>query len=104
MVTENLLNSWQKMSLIEQLGNIGSEVGRAAKWENKDESRFYIAVEKGLDLLEATIKDSRWGSKNREIILAKELFADAVLGGKEYKTSLADMEKYFMQFAMLAMK
>lgn len=102
MINQNLLNSWSKMNLIQQLGNIGSEVGRAAKWKDRDAGRFYLAVEKALELIDLTIRDKRWGNKIREIILAKEIFADAVLGGHEYKSSLPDVERYFMQFAMLA--
>ena len=102
MINQNLLASWSKMNLVEQLGNIGSEVGRAAKWQNKDESRFYLAVEKALELLDLTFRDARWIGKLREVALAKEIFADAVLGGEEYKSSLPDVEKYFMQFALLA--
>ena len=104
MVNQNLLNSWSNMSLIEQLGNIGSEVGRAAKWQNKDENRFYIAVEKALELFDLTFRDKRWFGKLKEIIVAKEVFVDAVLGGREYKSSLPDLERYFMQFALLAMR
>ena len=105
MLNQNLLNSWSKLSLIEQFGNIGSEVGRAGKWQNKDEARFYLAVEKTLELLDLTIRDNRWSNDaKKEAILAKEVFADAVLGGKEYKSSLSDLDKYFMQFALLAVK
>ena len=99
------MNSWSKLNLIEQFGNIGSEVGRARKWQNKDDNRFYIAVDKALELLDFTIRDKRWGiGAKKEAILAKEVFADAVLGGREYKSNLADLEKYFMQFALLAVK
>lgn len=89
------------MSLIEQLGNIGSEVGRAAKWHKKDEGRFYLAVEKALELFDLTLRDERWFGRLREVALAKETFADAVLGGHEYKSNLFDLERYFMQFAMV---
>ena len=90
------------MSLLDQLGNIGSEVGRAAKWQGKDKNRFYIAVEKALELFDLTLRDKRRFGKLHEIIIAKEVFADAVLGGHEYKSFLPDLERYFMPFAMLA--
>lgn len=90
------------MNLVQQLGNIGSEVGRANKWQGKDDIRFYMAVEKALELFDLTIRDKRWFGKSREVILAKEVFSDAVLGGHEYKSFLPDLERYFMQFALLA--
>jgi len=95
---------WQSMTLAQQLGNIGSEVGRAAKWQEKDDKSFWGAVARAMELFELTQSDRRWSKRKSEINRAKEFFADAVLGGKEYKTSLADMEKYFTRFAMVAMR
>lgn len=91
---------WQTLSLAEQLGNIGSEVGRAAKWQGKDESSFWGAVTRALDLFELTQEDRRWKNRRMELDRAREVFADAVLGGKEYKSYLKDLEKYFMFFAL----
>ena len=102
MTNQNLVNSWSKMNLMEQMGNIGSEVGRAAKWQNKDKGRFDIAVEKALELMDLTQRDGRWRGRLREVALAKEVFVDAVLGGREYNSFLPDIERYFMQFAMVA--
>ncbi len=95
---------WFSMSLAEQLGNIGSEVGRSAKWQNKDQDLFWGAVIRALDLFNLTIKDKRWALRLNEIVRSREIFADAVLGGKEYNTSLLALEPYFMQFAMIARK
>ena len=95
---------WWSLSLAEQFGNIGSEVGRAAKWQGKDENSFWGAVTRALELFDLTQSDKRWNKRILEINRAKELFADAVLGGSEYKTTLGDLEKYFMQFAMVAMR
>ena len=93
---------WQKFSLAEQLGNIGSEVGRAAKWQGKDENSFWGAVTRAMDLFELTQEDRRWSNRRVELDRAREVFADAVLGGKEYKSNLKDLEKYFMLFALAA--
>ncbi len=91
------------MSLVEQLGNIGSEVGRAARWQNKDEKIFWGAVSRALELFNLTLTDSRWrGARAWEISRAEEVFCDGVLGGGEYGTQLSDLEKYFMPFAMAA--
>ncbi|MFH1472990.1 MAG: hypothetical protein ABIF06_01065 [bacterium] len=91
---------WQSMSLAQQFGNIGSEVGRAAKWQGKDEDSFWGAVTRAMELFDLTQSDRRWGRRRSEINRAKEVFADAVLGGKEYKSNLKDLEKYFMLFAL----
>ena len=75
---------WEKLSLAEQLGHIGSEVGRA------------------MELFDLTQMDKRWSSRRSELDRAREVFADAVLGGKEYQSLLPDIERYFMQFALVA--
>ena len=93
---------WGTLTLAEQLGNIGSEVGRAVKWQNKDEKSFWGAVTRALELFDLTQMDERWKGRQLEIGRAREVFADAVLGGQEYKSSLADIERYFMRFALLA--
>lgn len=102
-MTSALQNTWSRFTLMEQLGNIASEVGRAAKWHGKDEERFFHCVEQALALIDLTQRDPRWaGGKLRELAIAKEAFADAVLGGSEYGSTLPDMERYFMQFARAA--
>ncbi|MEK7461741.1 MAG: hypothetical protein AAB586_01590 [Patescibacteria group bacterium] len=95
---------WWSLSFAEQFGNIGSEVGRAAKWQGKDESSFWGAVTRAMELFDLTQRDKRWIKRMLEINRAKELFADAVLGSAEYKTTLQDLEKYFMQFAIVAIR
>ncbi|OGI63846.1 hypothetical protein A3A95_00155 [Candidatus Nomurabacteria bacterium RIFCSPLOWO2_01_FULL_39_18] len=91
---------WQSLTLLQQLGNIGSEVGRAAKWQGKDEKSFWGAVTRAMDLFDLTQADLRWGNRRTELDRAREVFADAVLGGREYRSNLKDLEKYFMLFAL----
>jgi len=93
---------WSKLSLADQLANIGAEVGRAAKWENKDEDLFESAVLRALELFDLTLHDSRWEGRLKEIARLKEVFLDGVDGGKEYKTSLLDLENYFMPFMIFS--
>ena len=93
---------WFKLSLIEQLANIGSEVGRAYKWRGKDENIFWGAVERALELFDLTLEDLRWRGRLKEITRVREIFCDAVFGGKEYGTSLIDLERYFFFFAYAA--
>jgi len=93
---------WGTLTLAEQMGNIGSEVGRATKWRGKDDNSFWGAVGRALELLDLTRADNRWKSRRAEIDRAREVFSDAVLGGREYNSLLPDLERYFMQFAYLA--
>lgn len=92
---------WSKLSLIEQLANIGSEVGRAGKWQGKDENIFWGAVARALELFDLTLMDSRWKGRLREIARVREVFCDAAFGGKNYQSSIKDLERYFLLFTVL---
>ena len=93
---------WRELSLMEQLGNIGSEVSRAAMAKGKDEPRFENAFERALELFDLTLGDPRWKGRKEEIARAREVFCDAALQGKTYGTSLEDMDRYFLPFAVAA--
>jgi hypothetical protein len=84
---------------MEQLANIGSEVGRARRHEKTDEARFRDASDRALDLFDLTLEDPRWKGRRREIARARELFCAALSGRSDYRTSLSDLERYFMPFA-----
>ena len=94
------------MSLTEQMANIGSEVGRAAKWQKKDDDEiFYGAVARALELFDLTLADPQWQrGALLELGRLKEVFCDGVLGGKEYGTDLRGLEKYFYPFMNLVAK
>jgi len=95
---------WFELSLMEQLANIGSEVLRANRSHGKDDKLFWLAVEKALELFDLTLDDSRWKGRRREIGRAREVFCDAVYGGKLYKSSFEDLVRYFDNFAFSARK
>ena len=102
-IHQNLASGrWQKLSLAEQLGNIGSEVGRARRWFGKDRKLYEGAVRRALDLFDLTLVDSRWRGRLREIGRLREVFCDAITGGREYKSSLKDLERYFFYYAFAA--
>ncbi|MEK7509276.1 MAG: hypothetical protein AAB605_01030 [Patescibacteria group bacterium] len=91
---------WQQLTLAEQMGNIGSEVSRAATAFGKNEARLESALIRGLELFDLTLADPRWKGRKSEIGRAREVFCDAVLGGKEYGTTFPGLQKYFDQFAL----
>jgi hypothetical protein len=94
---------WHTMTLAEQFGNIGSEIHRARKAHNKNEGRFENACNRALELFDLTLNDPRWTTgRLNEIARTREVFCDAISGGKEYNTTLADLEPYFDKFAYIA--
>lgn len=93
---------WQRLSLLEQLANVGSEVGRMRRWRDRDERLMTKAFERALELLDLTLADPRWRDRLREIARARELLCDAATGGHEYNTTLEDLDRYFLAFAVAA--
>jgi hypothetical protein len=95
---------WFAMSLNEQLGNVGSEIGGAANWKKKgDNERVAHALERGLELLDITIADNRWaGPMRKELCRVRELVKDTFYGDNQYKDSPEALEKYFFQYAVAA--
>lgn len=95
---------WFELSLAQQLGNIGSEVSRAIRWQKKDENLYQGAINRALELFDLTLEDKRWRGRLREIAIAREVFCDAIYGGNLYKSKLEDMERYLLPFAIAAQK
>lgn len=93
---------WQTMPLVEQLANVGSDVGRAARWQGKDPARCQQAFDRALELLDLTLADPRWTGRRKELGRARELLCDAMLGGTMYGSDLADLDRYFLPFAVAA--
>ncbi|MFZ1323750.1 MAG: hypothetical protein WAQ57_01150 [Candidatus Saccharimonadales bacterium] len=90
--------AWANQSVFWQMGNIGSEVGRAlaAKRQGKEE-RMQSAFYRGMDLMNATVE--AWTAKGKspyELLIAREQFAKSILTDDEDEK----LEQYFMDFAI----
>jgi hypothetical protein len=94
---------WQKMTILEQMGNIGSEVGRAISAHKRDDKESEQgAIARALDLFSATADGlaRQKSPRLREALRAKEQFL-----GLFFADNFADspaIENYFMQFAIAA--
>lgn len=93
---------WHTMPLVEQLANVGSEVGRISRWKAKDPQACEKAFNRALELLELTIGDPRWKGRRRELTRVREFLCDAMLGGSLYGSDLAGLDRYFYHFAVAA--
>lgn len=93
---------WQKLSLAEQLGNVGSETSRALNWRGKNKENFENAIWRALELIDLTIADPRWRRRLKEILRLRELLCDTVFGDKEYGDNLKGINNYLFNFAVLA--
>ena len=63
---------WYQFSLLEQMANIGTEVGRTINWRVKNINDSKMALERGLELLDLTIVDPK--NKKRKILKQERIF------------------------------
>ena len=96
---------WQKLSLAEQMGNIGSEVNRVIYLEKADDkNNKEKALGRVLELIDLTISDKRWKGRLFEICRLREVICDLFLGNNTYRVSPKFLKDYFLFFALLATK
>jgi hypothetical protein len=95
---------WFKLSLIEQLANIGSEVERAIRWREKNKTYSQNALYRALELLELSLSDSknRKYSRLKELCRIKELLIDYFCFDNKLSCSDEFFRKYFYAFAYAA--
>lgn len=92
---------WFKLSLYEQMGNIGTEIGRIIRAKEKnDQPAVDNALDRCLELIDLTIRDSRRKHQLKEITRAREIIVDSLAEKKDYNSDLASIDKYFMHFAI----
>jgi hypothetical protein len=100
---EHAAGRWATLTLFEQLGNVGSEVGRAIRAkEQNDEERLWSALERALELLDLTTADPRHVPRLKEIRRAREVLCDYLVGDNTYGSTSADLDAYFLAFALAA--
>jgi len=97
---------WEKMSLCEQMANIGSEVSRALNWKKKGNEKFYRkAAERALELLDLSLDvPARAFSKIRELARLREAVVDYFYGSNQFGSSEVLWRKYFDHFGYAARK
>lgn len=94
---------WEKLSLIEQMANIGSEVERAINWKNKNNKEYSnMAFERALELIDLTVADKKNFHRLNEISRIRELLADYFVGENDYSSSDQEWKKYFYSFGFAA--
>lgn len=94
--------AWEKMSLAEQLGNIGSDIHRALRWQQTDPGSYNQSVMRAMELLDLTIRDSRWKTRLKELTRIQEVLGDAITGGTLYASTLEKLDNYLTHFAVAA--
>jgi hypothetical protein len=94
---------WHELSLLEQLGNIGSEVSRAINARAQgNRERMLKAVDRGLELIDLTLADPKLAGRRKEICRVREVVCDFFYGDNEYHSTAESLDKYFRPYALAA--
>jgi hypothetical protein len=95
---------WGAMTLAEQLGNAGADVGRAIRArEDGNEQRLASSLARALAQLDLTLADPRWaGHRRREIARAREVVCDLLAGDNVYGSTPLSVDRWFTAYAFEA--
>jgi hypothetical protein len=94
---------WRKLSLVEQLANVGSEVYRTISWKNQYNQEYSDkAFDRALELLDFTIADPKNIGRLKELTRLRECLVDYFMFNNIYGSSDEKWEKYFYAFAYAA--
>ncbi|MBI2426902.1 MAG: hypothetical protein HYV34_03560 [Candidatus Kerfeldbacteria bacterium] len=99
---EQAQGAWAKHDLIFQMANIGSEVYRAMKWQEKNPEIARHAFERSLELFDLTIEDQKNIGRLKEVLRAREAWVDYFAYDNSYHSTREQWEKYFLEFAAAA--
>lgn len=95
---------WHRMTIAEQLGNVGSEYERALRWKQAgDHVGFEHAFARMLELLDLTIADPRWKNHRlKELTRLREVICDELVSETPEFVHESDLREYFLYFGILA--
>ncbi|MEK7540879.1 MAG: hypothetical protein AAB529_01405 [Patescibacteria group bacterium] len=98
ILTEQFKERWLKFSLVEQMANIGAEIGRAINWREKEEKESGVFFERGLELLDLTIDDPKNKKRLKELLRLREMLVDYFCFDNIYSSSDEKWNNYFYAF------
>ena len=94
---------WMRMSFVEQMANIGSEVERALNWQDKHNTAYcQQAFERSLELIDLTLDSHRRFSRLKEVARLREAIVDYFVGENQFKFTSESLRSYFLHFIALA--
>jgi hypothetical protein len=63
---------------------------------------MWSALERALELIDLTIADPRWIGRLKEILRARELICDYLIGDNSHGSTAESLDAYFLPFAIAA--
>ena len=96
---------WAQLTFNEQMGNIGSEVGRAIiAHRNGNTVRESRAIDRAIDLFSATVEaliGTKYAYRLKEVLRARDEFLRLFFDGT-FDQDADNIDRYFMYFAFAA--
>lgn len=94
---------WKELSFVEQMANIGSEVGRALNWRSKGNDAYcQNAFDRALELLDFTLDSVKGFPRLKEVARLREAIADYFFGTNQAAFTEESLKRYFMHFTFAA--
>ena len=94
---------WAKLTFVEQMANVGSEIERALKWNGSKRQEYaHFAHERALELFDLTLSSTHQFSILKEVARARELWLDFFVGENQYKQTARQWHNYFFSFTYAA--
>lgn len=94
---------WSRLSFLEQMANIGSEVEHALNWRLKNNATYcQRASERALELVDLTIEGIKDFARLKELTRLREAIADYFFGSNKFISSDLLWRKYFSPFTYAA--
>ena len=90
---------WSRLSFVEQMANIGSEVERTLNWRAKHNVVYcQQAFERCLELIDLTLGSVKGFPRIKELARLREAIVDYFSGTNQLKCNEAFLRKYFLNF------
>lgn len=94
---------WGRLSFLEQMANIGSEIERALHWKAKhDDVHCQRAFERSLELFDLTLDGLTGFARLKELARMREAVVGYFLGTDQPMCTEASLRKYFSHFIFAA--
>ena len=94
---------WRILTFYQQMGNIASELSRAIKFKNQnDTEHMNFSLMRLMELMDLTIDDKKNKSRLRELCRFKEVLSDWYCQTHVYDVDPESLKSYSLNFAMMA--
>lgn len=90
---------WFRLSMLEQLANIGTDIERTIQWRKRgDLQASNAAFDRALELMDLTIADPKNRKRLKEVCRARYMLVDYFMYDNEYNSTDEQWQNYFYQF------